>query len=150
MVNSSRLELCEKKQGSGQGSSSLTFGIKRAVSSLARSASLPCDGSAFSPLRRQRPALRLQLCDTSCSGEGMWSRAQKRRQLWEGVHYVVLRSNVLIRWVHCWGVEYAWSSDGRDPEFLDPALEWHRIAHDPLVAETYRSSILIDQIRHRD
>lgn len=77
-------------------------------------------------------------------------RFPKRQQLWKGVHYVVLRSDVLILWIHCWGVKYGGGRDGRDPQFMDSAFEWDRNAHDPRVDETYWSSILTDQIRHRD
>lgn len=77
----------------------------------------------------------------ACSSEALHLR--------EGVHDVVLRGHVCLLRTDCRGLELGRNSHGCDAEFLDPAVEWDRIAHDPLVDGTSRSSVLTDHIRHK-
>jgi len=81
-----------------------------------------------------------------CAGD----RFLKRPQLWKGVQYVVLRSDVHILWIDCLGLESDRSGHSGDSEFLDPVWERDRIAVDPHGGGTYRQNLLKDQMRHGD
>lgn len=77
-------------------------------------------------------------------------RSLKCPQRWKGVHYVVLRRDVLTLWIDCLGLELGWNSHGCDSEFLDPACEWDCIIDDPLGDGTHRPNVLTDQAHHGD
>lgn len=58
--------------------------------------------------------------------------------------YVVLRSDVLILRIDCRGLEFGWSSQGRDSEFLDSAFERDPIVDDPRGDGTHLRGVLTD------
>jgi hypothetical protein len=70
--------------------------------------------------------------------------------MWKGVHYDVLRSDVLILRIGCRGLALGWNSHGGDSEFLDPAFERDRAAGHPLDDAANNPRILTDQMSHED